>query len=73
VHEYVFGIAAGRVLGFAMAFFLIQGVAVAAMVGVRPSGSQRRLGIAVTFVFNLCSAWLIFACVNAVLPVYSAR
>ena len=38
LHEYVFGIATGRVQGYQTAFFLLQGIAVAGTTRVRPRG-----------------------------------
>ena len=73
VHEYVFGIAAGRVLGWAMAFFLIQGLVTAATMRVRPRGWRRGFGIALALVFNLVSSALFFRCVDAVVPFYVRR
>jgi hypothetical protein len=73
VHEYVFDIAAGRVLGLALLFFLIQGLATAATIQLRPSGYGRALGILLTLIFNLATSLLFFACVNAVIPFYAIR
>ncbi|HEY2251994.1 MAG TPA: MBOAT family O-acyltransferase, partial [Planctomycetaceae bacterium] len=44
IHEYVFGIAIGRIQGWQTAFFLIQGIGVAASLRVRPVGWRRALG-----------------------------
>ena len=71
VHEYVFGIAAGRVLGWSLLFFLIQGAATAATHRLRPKGWTRAVGVALTLAFNLASSVLIFFCVNAAVPFYS--
>jgi hypothetical protein len=68
VHEYVFGIAAGRVLGWVFLFFLIQGLATAATIRLRPNGWGRAAGIVLTLVFNLATSPLLFACVDAVVP-----
>lgn len=73
VHEYVLGIAAGRVLGLAFAFFLVQGLATAATMRLRPSGWARALGIVLTLIFNLAASVLLMACVDAVLPFYAQR
>jgi hypothetical protein len=72
-HEYVFGIAAGRVLGWSFLFFLIQGLATVATMRLRPAGWGRAAGILFTLAFNLGSSVLIFACVDAVLPYYTRR
>lgn len=71
VHEYVFGIAIGRVQGYQTAFFLLQGVATAATVRVKVRGWTAALWFAGTFAFNLASSVLFFASTNAVLPFYS--
>jgi hypothetical protein len=73
MHEYVFGIAAGRVLGWAFLFFLIQGLATAATMRLRPHGWARALGVLLTLIFNLASSVLLFTCVDAVVPFYVAR
>jgi MBOAT, membrane-bound O-acyltransferase family len=68
IHEYVFGIAAGRVLGWAFLFFLIQGLATAATFRLRPRGWGKVIGILLTLLFNLATSLLLFACVDAVVP-----
>jgi len=70
VHEYVFGIAAGRVQGCQLLFFMLQGFAVVATMGIRPRGSITLLWIAGTGVFNLASSVLFFMSVDQVLPFY---
>ncbi len=69
-HEYVFDIAAGRILGWQMAFFALQGLAVVATRHVRPSARSRPGWLAATFAFNLLSSILFFRSVNAVVPFY---
>jgi hypothetical protein len=71
IHEYVFGIVIGRVQGYQTAFFLLQGVATAATVGVRVKGWRVVPWTAGTFAFNLASSVLFFASLNAVAPFYS--
>lgn len=73
LHEYVADIAAGRVLGYAVVFFLLQGAATAATMRLRPRGWPRLLGIALTLAFNLATGLLFVAGVNAVLPFYSTN
>jgi len=72
-HEYVFDIPAGRILGYAMLFFLIQGIATAATMHLRPTGFVRVAGVALTLIFNLTTAWLFFMSLNAIIPFYTAR
>ena len=71
LHEYVFDIATMRVQGYQTAFFLIQGMAVAATIRVRPKGWSAAAWIAGTFAFNLATGVLFFASVNEIAPFYS--
>src|SRR5262249_40362898 len=73
VHEYGFGIAIERVQGYQMAFFLLQGAAVAATMRVRPKGWRQVPWIAATIAFNLATATLFFASVGEVFPFYVQR
>jgi hypothetical protein len=72
IHEYVFGIAIGRVQGFQTTFFVLQGVAVAATLRVRPKG---RLRVAVwttaTLTFNLFTSIFFFLSFHAIAPLYT--
>jgi hypothetical protein len=71
IHEYVFGIAIGRVQGYQTAFFLLQGVATAATARVKVKGWRVVPWTAGTFAFNLASSVLFFASINGLLPFYS--
>jgi len=71
MHEYVFGIALGRVQGWQMAFFMIQGCAVVATKRIRPRAWRAVPWIAATFAFNIASGVLFFAGVNGLAPFYS--
>jgi D-alanyl-lipoteichoic acid acyltransferase DltB (MBOAT superfamily) len=73
VHEYVFGIAAGRIQGCQILFFALQGCAVVATAHIRPSGRLLSLWIAGTLVFNLSTSVLFFRSVDAVFPFYWPR
>ncbi len=73
IHEYVFGIATGRLQGWQAVFFLIQGVAVAASIRFRPTGWRFALSQFLTVTFNLASSLFFFQSVNSVLPFYSTR
>jgi hypothetical protein len=73
VHEYVFGVAAGRIQGWQLLFFLLHGCAVVATMRVRPSGWAAPLWIAGTLAFNLATSVLFFRSVDAVLPFYCPR
>jgi hypothetical protein len=73
VHEYVFDVPAGRILGTQMAFFLIQGLAAVATIRLKPRGWLAPPAILATLAFNLLTALLFFSSVNAVLPFYVSR
>jgi hypothetical protein len=71
VHEYVFGIATGRIQGYQTAFFLLQGVAVTATARVRPRGRLAILWATATALFMLVSSTLFFASMQGVVPFYA--
>jgi MBOAT, membrane-bound O-acyltransferase family len=71
LHEYVFGIATGRVQGYQTAFFLLQGIAVAGTTRVRPRGWQAITWAMGTALFVLLSLTLFFASMQGVVPFYS--
>jgi hypothetical protein len=73
VHEYVFCVPVGAVQLYQTAFFLSQGVAVAATLTVRPRGWAAVLGILVTLVFMYASSVMFFASANEILPFYSSN
>jgi hypothetical protein len=73
IHEYLFIISVGRVRGYQVAFFLIQGVAVVLTMGLQPRGWWRALGIASTITFNLATGTLFFASIDEVAPFYARR
>jgi hypothetical protein len=70
VHEYVFAVPAQSVRGYQTAFFLVQGLAVAATMRLKPRGAAVALTVVLTLAFNLASGFLFFASVNQVLPFY---
>jgi hypothetical protein len=70
IHEYVFSMAVGRVQGYQTAFFLLQGLAVAATARLKPRGAAAAGWVAATFAFNLLTGVLFFASVNRVVPFY---
>ncbi len=71
LHEYVFSIAIGRVQGYQTTYFLLQGMAVAATMHVKPTGRRAIPWIALTLAFNLTSSVLFFASFHEVMPFYS--
>ena len=73
LHEYIFWIAVGRVQGYQTAFFLLQGLVVAATRKVRPRGWRAVAWGTGTLAFNLASSVLFFASLDEVLPFYSRR
>jgi hypothetical protein len=73
VHEYIFDIAARRVLGYQMLFFLINGAATVVTLRARLDRRGRLAAIVLTSAFNLATAYLFFASMNAIVPFYVAR
>lgn len=71
LHEYVFGIATGRVQGYQTAFFLLQGIAVAGTTRMRPGGWRAITWATGTALFVLLSSTLFFASMQGVVPFYS--
>ena len=73
LHEYIFWIAVGRVQGFQTAFFLLQGLVVAATLKVKPRGWRAVAWGTGTLGSNLASSVLFFASMDEVLPFYTRR
>jgi hypothetical protein len=73
VHEYLAWILCGRIVGHALAFFVIHGVATAATARSRPTGLARLAARLGTLIFLFASAGLILAAVDAVVPWYQPR
>jgi hypothetical protein len=73
IHEYAFDIAAHRILGYQLLFFLLQGVASALTLRLRPRGNARLPAILLTTAFNLTTAYLFFLSMNALVPFYVPR
>jgi hypothetical protein len=71
LHEYVFGIAGGRVRGYQLAFFMLQGLGVVLTMRMRPRGGLALLCRSLTFLFVLGSSVLFFASLQAIVPFYS--
>jgi hypothetical protein len=71
IHEYLFVIATGQLRGYQLAFFLLQGCAVAATWRVRPRGRRAVYWVLGTLAFNLASSVLFFTSINSVAPFYS--
>ncbi len=73
LHEYLALVMSGRLTGFQMAYFGIQGFAVAATWRRRPRGWSAALAVALTASFNVATSVLFFMSVNLFLPWYSTR
>jgi hypothetical protein len=73
VHEYVFDLPAGRVQGYQLAFFMIQGVAVITTARLRPTGWRAVACNLGTIAFMLASGALFFASMNECVPFYVRR
>ena len=73
VHEYVFGIATGRVQGWQFLYFALNGIATVATSRIRPRGWMALPLVTGTFAFNLALAVIFFRSVNSVFPFYSPR
>jgi len=73
VHEYIFDVAASRVQGYQIAFFLIQGIASIATARLRPRGWRAVLCILATLCFNIATGLLFFASMNETIPFYVRR
>jgi hypothetical protein len=71
LHEYIFGIAIGRVQGYQTAFSMLQGAAVAATARVKARGWRAVPWTAGTLGFNLASSVLFFTSMNGLVPFYS--
>ena len=69
-HEYAFDMGVGRVQGYQLAFFMLQGLAVAATLRWKPRGPVRTLAIIATLAFNLATSMLFFASIDSMVPLY---
>lgn len=71
MHEYVFSIALGRLQGWQMAFFIIQGVAALATIRIKPRGWFAVLWTGATFSFNIATGVLFFVAIDRLVTFYS--
>jgi D-alanyl-lipoteichoic acid acyltransferase DltB (MBOAT superfamily) len=72
IHEYVFGLGIGRLQGFQMAFFLLEGAAVAATLRVRPKRPATvAVAITATLAFNALVSFFFFLSFHAIVPLYA--
>jgi hypothetical protein len=70
LHESIIDMAAGRLTGGPMAFFLLQGCATAASRRLRPKGPGAVLGAAATWLFLVLSSVLLFAPLDGAVEFY---
>ena len=70
-HEYMVTIATGRVLGYQILFFMLQGIAVAATLRVKPKGLSAIIWIVGTLGFNLLASVLFFTSLDGMILFYS--
>lgn len=71
LHEYLFWMAIGHAAGLQMTFFMLQGLAVATTLRIKPLGWKAiawRLG---TFAFNALTSVFFFASIHLAMPIYS--
>jgi len=71
MHEYVFTVAIGRIQGYQISFFLLQGLAVLLTQRWKPKGGVAVLAVAGTLLFNLATGTLFFASWCQLMPWYS--
>lgn len=73
LHEYMFSIAVGRLQGYQLAFFLVQGLGVALTLRLRPAGLSAAAWMVATFLFNLFTSLLFFYSADEIVPFYTQR
>ena len=71
MHELIFSVAIGRVQGYQMTFFLVQGIAATLTAHVKVKGYAVAPWVVGTFVFNLASSVFFFASIHELFPFYS--
>lgn len=71
IHEYLFSLAAGHFQGYQITFFMVQGLAVAATLRIKPRGWTIFPWIAATLVFNIATGTLFLASFHQILPLYA--
>ncbi len=73
IHEYVLGIAAGRVQGWQLLFFSTHGVATVLTNRIRPRRWLLAPCICLTLMFNILMAVIFLKSIDAIFPFYSPR
>jgi len=73
IHEYAFAAATGRLQGWQLVFFSLQGLAAAVTIRVHPRGWWIPPAVAATLAFNLATLAIFGISVQQVFPFYSRR
>jgi hypothetical protein len=73
LHEYLVWLMCGRILGYFIAFFALQGIAAALTARYRPTGVAALVSWLATLIFMLASSGLVMASVNAFVPWFQHR
>jgi hypothetical protein len=71
LHEWIFLAAVGRLQGYQIAFFAVQGIAAASTARVKVRGKLVVPWVVGTLIFNLLTSVLFFASIHSVSPFYS--
>ena len=71
LHEWIFFAAVGRLQGYQLAFFALQGIAAASTARVKVRGKLLVPWVVGTLIFNLLTSVLFFASIHSVSPFYS--
>lgn len=71
LHEWLFLAAVGRIQGYQLAFFTIQGLAAALTARLKVGSNVVAFWVVATLAFNLTTSVLFFASIHAVTPFYS--
>ena len=71
LHEFLFYAAVGRLQGYQIAFFAMQGIAAASTARIKVRGKLAPPWMAATMAFNLLTSVLFFASIHSVAPFYS--
>ncbi len=71
LHEWLFLAAVGRLQGYQIAFFALQGIAAASTARVKVRGKLVVPWVVGTLIFNLLTSVLFFASIHSISPFYS--
>jgi len=73
LHEYLAWVMCGRILGYPLAFFGLQGLAVVLTARRRPTGLAALASALATLIFMVAASTLILLSIDAVVPWYQRR